>query len=77
MTAYKPVIIKEEVYNQLDSMKTKTNRSFSDVVENVLKENKELTEENKRITDTLETLASDEKRKGIFSSIGSKIINRG
>ena len=54
MTAYKSVIVKEEVHNKLDSMKTKTNRSFSDVVENALEENKKLIEENKRLTEILE-----------------------
>lgn len=40
MTTLKPMVIKEEVYNQLEPMKTKTNRSFSDVIEDILKNNK-------------------------------------
>jgi predicted CopG family antitoxin len=49
MVVYKSVIVKEEVHNKLEYMKTKANRSFSDVIENVLKENKLLTEENKKL----------------------------
>lgn len=71
MSAYKPVVIKEELYKKLESLKTKSNRSFSDVMDNILEENikiveenRILIEENKKLTDVLE-----EKGKNFFSNI--------
>lgn len=61
---YKPVTIREEIYNSLDGMKTKTNRSFSDVIGDLIEENKRLTEERDNLVKENKILTGEIEEKG-------------
>lgn len=49
----KPISIKEDLYNQLDEMKTKSLRSFSDVICDLINKSKELEKIKKDIGDLM------------------------
>jgi predicted CopG family antitoxin len=80
-SGYKPITVREDVYNSLDRMKDKTNRSFSDVIEALTDEKDKIIEENKRLIDEkdkiIEKLIKEkdniiEENQRLYKDIGDK-----
>lgn len=60
--AGRSVTIREDVYKKLDSLKTKANRSFSDVMDDLVEEKNRLTDKIKRLIDE-NNILREEKNK--------------